>query len=250
MDFILLKLLGFAAVLTRTSVFLSIIPIFGGQAVPVRIRAGTAILVSLFLAIVKSPSHPTAGLSILGMTILILSEALYGLGLGLIAVLLFSAVKMSGQMIEREMGLAMAEMLDPLSGETAEPLSILMEMIFILLFLAANGHHLLFLVISKSYEQFPAGQIPSYALLTEGIIKAGSTMLMAGLRLAAPMLAAFMLLLGLLAVFARMIPEMDILFISMPLRTGLGLLMAGMMFPFIHSFISELADWMGKLLPL
>ncbi|MBP8604248.1 MAG: flagellar biosynthetic protein FliR [Phycisphaerae bacterium] len=250
MDFILLKLLGFGAVLIRTSVFLSIVPIFGSQTVPVRIRAAAAILVSVSLSIAIPSVIPTAGLSFLGMTVLIINEALYGLGLGLIAVLLFSAVKMGGQMIEREMGLAMAEMLDPLSGETAEPLSILMEMIFILLFLAANGHHLLLLVISRSYEHFPAGQIPSYALLTEGIVQAGSTMLLAGLRLAAPMLAAFMLLLGVLAVFARMIPEMDILFISMPLRTGLGLLIAGMMFPFIHSFIGELTDWMGKLLPL
>ena len=75
-------------------------------------------------------------------------------------------------------------------------------------------------------------------------------MLMAGLRLAAPMLAAFLLLLIVLGVFARIMPEMDVLFISMPLRVGMGLLMAGMFFPFLNQFIGEFSDWMEKLLPI
>jgi flagellar biosynthesis protein FliR len=45
-------------------------------------------------------------------------------------------------------------------------------------------------------------------------------------------------------------PDMNILFISMPLRVGLGLLMAGIFLPFINEFVAEFADWMGKLVPL
>ena len=86
--------------------------------------------------------------------------------------------------------------------------------------------------------------------MTVGIIKAGSTLLMAGLKLAAPILAAFLVLMVVLAVFARMIPEMNILFISLPMRVGLGLLMVAIFLPFINTFVAEFADWMGKLLPL
>ena len=75
-------------------------------------------------------------------------------------------------------------------------------------------------------------------------------MFIASLRLAAPMLAAFLLLLVALSVFARILPEMDILFISMPLSIGLGLLITGIFLPFINEFVAEFADWMGKLLPL
>jgi flagellar biosynthetic protein FliR len=73
---------------------------------------------------------------------------------------------------------------------------------------------------------------------------------MAGLKLAAPILAAFLVLMVVLAVFARMIPEMNILFISLPIRVGLGLLMVAIFLPFINTFVAEFADWMGKLLPL
>jgi flagellar biosynthetic protein FliR len=86
--------------------------------------------------------------------------------------------------------------------------------------------------------------------LTKGIIAAGSTMLIYGLKLAVPILAAFLLLMVILAVLARMVPEMNILFISLPLRVGLGLLMMAIFLPFIGSFVGEFAKLMGKLLPL
>lgn len=250
MDFAVLKLMGFAVVLTRISVFLMVIPIFNGKAVPARIRFSIILLISLFLSSAMPTVVNLNELSALETVLLIINEVIYGFALGLIVILIFSAVKVGGRIIERQMGLAMAGTLDPLSGETAEPFSILIEMIFILLFLAANGHHLLLLIISKSYETFPAGRIPELPQLVEGTVKAGSMMLVAGLRLAGPMLAAFLLLLVVLGVFARIIPEMDILFISMPLRVGLGLMMAGMFFPFINQFVGEFSDWMGKLLPL
>jgi flagellar biosynthetic protein FliR len=87
-------------------------------------------------------------------------------------------------------------------------------------------------------------------VLVCGIIKASSTMFVASLRLAAPLLAAFLVLMVVLAVLARMVPEMNILFISLPVRVGLGLLMAAIFVPFIEGFVAEFADWMGKLLPL
>jgi flagellar biosynthetic protein FliR len=250
MDFAVLKLLGFAVVLTRVSVFLTVVPIFNGNAIPARIRFSVILLISFFLSLSMPTVVNLNKLSVVETVLLIINEVLYGFCLGLIVMLLFSAVKVGGQIIEREMGFAMADTLDPFSGETADALSILVEMIFTLLFLAANGHHMLLLVISKSYEAFPAGQTPELPQMVEGIVKTGSTMLVVGLRLAAPMLAAFLLLLMVLAVFSRIIPEMDILFISMPLRIGLGLLMAGMFFPFINEYIGEFSDWMGKLLPL
>ena len=163
---------------------------------------------------------------------------------------LFAAVKFGGRIIERQMGLAMAEILDPLTGERTQPLGNLLEMMFILLFLSANGHHLFLLILSKSYETFPVGSTPTIPILVGGIVQASSTMLMAGLKLAAPMLAAFLLLLVVLAILARMIPEMNILFISLPLRVGMGLLMVVVFLPFISTFVSEFAKLMEKLLPV
>jgi len=244
------KVLAFVMVLTRISAFFMVLPVFGWRSIPVRIKVGLTVLVAIFFSVITPLVIEPKRVSVLEAILLIANEAIYGLALGLVAAIVFSAVKLSGRIIERQMGLAMAQILDPLTGERAQPLGSLLEMIFLILFLSANGHHLLLLIISRSYEAFPAGSIPTVPVLTVGVIKAGSTMLIAGLKLAAPMLAAFLLLMVVLAVLARIVPEMNILFISLPLRVGLGLLMVTIFLPFINAFVAEFADWMGKLLPL
>jgi len=250
MELMITKLLGFVLVLTRMSAFFLVTPVFSWKTIPVRIKVAIVLLISVFFSTVVPSTVNSKQISALEAILLISNEAIYGLALGLVVVFIFSAVKLSGRIIERQMGLAMAETLDPLTGERTQPLSVLIEMIFILLFLSANGHHLFLLIISRSYETFPVGSIPTIPVLVGGTVKAGSIMFIACLRLAAPMLAAFLLLLVVLAVFARIMPDMNILFISLPLRVGLGLLMAGMFLPFINEFVTEFADWMGKLLPL
>lgn len=243
-------LLGFALVLTRISAFFLILPVFGWMAIPVRVKVAATVLLSVFFTMMTPLAINAAHVSTVKTVLLLASEATYGLALGLIIALLFSVVKLSGQIIERQMGLMMANILDPMTGENARPLGSLLEMIFILLFLGANGHHLFLLIISKSYAAFPAGTIPTIGVLTKGVITASSVMLIAGLRLAAPMLAAFLVLMVALALLARLVPEMNILFISMPVRIGLGLLMAGTFLPFVNGYVTELANWMAKLLPL
>ena len=250
MEPMITKLLEFVLVLTRMSAFFLVIPVFSWKSIPVRIRVAVVLLLSVFFSTIVSSAIDPKQISALEAILLISNEAIYGLALGLVVIFIFSAVKLSARIVERQMGMAMAQTLDPLTGERAQPLGMLIEMIFILLFLSANGHHLFLLIISRSYQAFPVGSIPTIPLLAEGIVKAGSTMLIACLRLAAPMLAAFLVLLAVLAVFARIMPDMNVLFISMPLRVGLGLLMAGIFLPFINEFVGEFADWMGELLPL
>ncbi len=250
MELMITKLLGFVLVLTRMSAFFLVAPVFSWKTIPVRIKVAIVLLLSVFFSVAVPSAINSEQTSSLEAVLLISREAIYGFALGLIVVLIFSAVKLSGRIIERQMGLAMAHTLDPMTGERVQPLGVIIELIFILLFLSANGHHLFLLIMSRSYETFPAGSIPTVPLLVGGTVKASSTMLVACLRLAAPMLAAFLLLLVVLAVFARVMPDMNILFISMPLRVGLGLLMMGMFLPFINQFVSEFSDLIGKLLPL
>jgi flagellar biosynthetic protein FliR len=250
MELMIEKLLGFVMVLTRVSAFFLVAPFFSWKAIPVRLKIPLVLLISVFISMAVPFADDVRTAGTLKAVLLISNEALYGLALGLIVVIIFTVVKFSGRIAERQMGLAMAQVLDPLTGDSGQPLGTLLETMFILLFLSANGHHLFLLIISRSYAAFPAGSIPAVSALTGGIIEAGSTMMIAGLRLAAPLLGAFLLMMVALAVLARVAPEMNILFISFPLRVGLGLLMAGVFLPFVSGFVGEFADWMGKLLPL
>lgn len=244
------KLLGAAMVLTRISAFFLVLPVFSWKSIPVRIKISMILLLTIFFSMIRPLSLNAGQISNLEAVLLILNESVYGLALGLIITFLFSAVKLGGRIIERQIGLAMAENMDPLTDDRSQPLGSLVEMIFILLFLSANGHHLFLSVMSRSYEVFPAGSIPTISVLVNGLIQASSSMLIAGLKLSAPILAAFLILMVVLAILARIVPEMNILFISLPMRVGMGFLMVTIFLPFFSSFITEFADLMNKLLPL
>jgi flagellar biosynthetic protein FliR len=244
------KMLGFVLVLTRVGAFFASSPVFSWQAIPVKVKVSLTILATIFFSSITSCPVSSETISLTGVGLMIANEAVYGLGLGFVATLLFATVKLSARIIEREMGLSMAQVLDPLSGDNGQPIGVLMEMIFILLFLSANGHHLLLMTISRSYEAFPVGSIPGIERLTEGIITAGGTMLLLGLKMSAPILAAFLLMMVVLAILARIAPETNVLFLSLPIRVGLGLLMVGIFLPFINNFIKEFAQWMDRLIPV
>lgn len=250
MDILTGNIFGFVLVITRVGAFFASSPVFSWEAIPAKTKVTIAILISVFFSSIQKSGHLANDISALEAGLLIGNEALYGLALGFISIFIFSAVKLGASIIETQMGLSMSQILDPLSGENAQPLAILMEMIFILLFLSANGHHLLLISLSKSFEVFPIATTPTIEQLTEGIIVSGSTMLLLGLKLSAPILAAFLLMMVVLAVLARIAPEANILFLSLPVRIGLGMIMVGIFLPFISNFTAEFAKWMDKLLPI
>lgn len=246
----ILWLVAFFLIVSRISAFFLFLPVFGWQAIPVRIRMATIILLAIFFSF-HLDMAPGPGVWTMGRIYLVMaSEITYGLGLGMVIYCLFAVVRCSGRIIERQMGFAMAEIMDPLTGERVQPMGAALEMIFILLFLCANGHHSLLLVLGRSFESYPLGSIPTLKTLTTAIVQAGSWMLILSLRLSAPLLVAFLLMLVILAILARLVPEMNILFISMPVRVGLGFLMAAMMLPFFQEYIHEFALYMNRLLPI
>jgi flagellar biosynthetic protein FliR len=122
MELIIEKLLCFMMVLTRISAFFLVLPVFGWNAIPVRIRVAVTILMAIFFSMITQSPIDAKQVSALEAILLIANEATYGLALGLIAAALFSAVKLCGRIVERQMGLAMAQVLDPLTGERTQPL--------------------------------------------------------------------------------------------------------------------------------
>ena len=119
MELMITKLLGFVMVLTRMSAFFLVTPVFSWKTIPRRIKIAMVLLISIFFSSITPSILNSGQVSILEAILLMSNEAIYGLALGLIIVFIFSAVKLSARIIERQMGLAMAQTFDPLTGERA-----------------------------------------------------------------------------------------------------------------------------------
>jgi flagellar biosynthetic protein FliR len=236
-------LLPAALILARVSGFLLAAPLFSSTTIPLRIRLGFCLLLTLFIACARPPSVDAAHVDWLVAVVMIGSEVAIGLALGLAARLVFTCVQQGGQVVGRQMGISMANEMDPTSDERSQPIGSLFSTAFLLLFLAIGGHHLLISAVARSYDALPAGRPVDTAAMAECVVQAGEAMLLLGLKLAAPVLAAFVVLAVMLAVLARVLPEMNLLMASLPLRVALGMIMAAAVLPLLESFTEDVAGW-------
>ena len=239
--------LPFALVMSRVAAFFAVLPLFSWQALPVRVRAAMAMLMTVFFAVaIERPDLGAAPVAPILAIVMMINEALVGLALALAANLVYRSVQVGARFAGRQMGFAIANVMDPTTGEQALPIGMIFETCFMLLFLTARGHHLLVLAMNSSFRAFPVASLPNIGMLTNALIRAGTAMMVFSMKLVGPVIAAFVVLSVLLGVIARVLPEMNILVMSFPLRIGLGLLMAAAMMPMLNDLTMELADWMNR----
>jgi flagellar biosynthetic protein FliR len=224
--FITGKILGFILITTRVGAFFTASPVFNWASVPPQTKTAVAVLLAIFFAGVSPMPQLSAAPDVLQIIIWTASEAVYGLALGLVTYALFGVVRNAARIGEQQMGLNVASEMDPLTDEQENALAILIEIFFILLLFASNGHH----------------------ILLKSILLSGSAMLMLSLQMSAPVLAIFLLLMVVLAIMARVAPESNILFLSLPVRVGLGLLIYGILMPFANEYLKQFVLWLDKLL--
>ncbi len=243
-------LLPFVLVLTRLSAFMVILPIFGWPSLPVRIKVSVIFITSLFICGFAPIDSLPAEIQDIQALMMLINEAVFGAALGITISILFQAVKVGAGIIEQQMGLTSSQIFDPFTGDSGQPLGSLLEIIFLLMFLAVNGHHAFLRIIHRSYKILPAGTPMDITSMTEAIIRSGTEMFTAALQISGPILACFLVVLCLFAIFARIVPEMNILFISMPVRVAIGMVLVTLFLPFLESFVSKFAELLIVLLPI
>jgi flagellar biosynthetic protein FliR len=248
MNFLEGRMLGAFLILTRLGAFWAVCPVFSWPALTPEVKVASAVTLSLFLAGTTPFAATAQSPDILQIIIWTGSEAVYGLGLGLVVYALFAVIRNSAGIAEQQIGLTTSSVLDPTTEEQEGVITVLMELFLILLLFATDGHHILLKVLSRSYGRYGIGQIPAIGDLTQSVIMSGSAMLMLALQMSAPILAAFLLLMIVMAIMARIAPESNILFLSLPVRVGLGLITLGILAPFLGDYLKHFVVWVDKLI--
>ena len=212
---------SFLLPLFRIAALLMVMPVIGTQLVPVRVRMYLALAFTLVLMPVLPAMPQIDALSLQGW-LWIGQEVLVGALLGFSLQLFFHAFVVAGQMIAMQMGLGFASMVDPANGISVAVLGQFLLMLVTLLFLAMNGHLVVFEVLAESFVTLPVG---SGLLLDHYLAIAGRLgwVLGAGLLLALPAITALLVVNIAFGVMTRAAPQLNIFAIGFPLTLVLGL---------------------------
>jgi flagellar biosynthesis protein FliR len=156
-----------------------------------------------------------------------------------------SALETAGTLIAMQTGLAFAQTFDPGQGTQSAMISTFLSLIGALLVFESGLHHLAIGAIAGSYTLLPPNQAfptADMAQMSLGLV-AGAFAL--GLQLAAPFLVFGLLIYATLGVLSRLMPQLQIFFLAMPVNilTGFVLLMlfiGVMMSAFLDFFAGQM----------
>lgn len=231
-------------ILVRVSTFFVTIPLFSYRTIPQQVRITLAVV----LAWMMYYTFNLDPIEINGFyLLLILKEAIIGLMLGLVAMIILSAVQIAGGFIDFQMGFAMANIIDPQTGAQSPLMGQFLNFLMLLLLLAINGHHLILDGIYYSYQFMPIDQFfPNFA--EEGtvlfIIKTFVSVFAIAFQMSAPIVATLFLVTLALGITGKTVPQMNIFVIGFPIKIAVGFLVLIVTMGVLVGVMKELIEFM------
>lgn len=236
---------SFLLVFARIGTMVMLLPGLGEQNISARLR----LTIALILAAVLLPLHRNAyhvDPAALGpIIVLLVEEIVIGAVLGLTARLTVSALDVAGSVIAQQLGLGFVTAVDPMQGEQGVILGNFLTMLGVTMFFATDMHHLVIFALNDSYTLFEPGELPASGDVAALLTKTVAGAFRIGIQLSAPFLV-FGLLFNLgLGLLSRMMPQMQVFFVALPLSILLGFLFMVLV---IGSMMGIFLDYAGGVL--
>jgi flagellar biosynthetic protein FliR len=234
----------------RIGTMVMLLPGLGEASIPVRVRLTVApVLTAVLLPLHRQAYH--VDLRAFGPVLAMLgTEMLIGAMLGMTARLAMSAVQVAGSVIAFQLGLSFATAVDPVHGEQGAMVGNFLSVLAVTLIFATDLHYLVIAALHDSYRVFAPGTIPIIGDMASLTTQTIASAFKIGIQLAAPFLV-FGLLFNLgLGVLSRLMPQMQVYFVGVPLSIWLGFLILFMVLGAVMTtFLGSIADVLHQLAP-
>jgi flagellar biosynthetic protein FliR len=240
---------AFTLVLIRVSGMLAFSPFFSSSALPMRTKAVFALAVAYLIAPIAALQPgvvPTLSLPAL------LGELAVGLVYGLLLALLNEMLLFAGQIAGLQFSFSLVNLIDPASSIQTPLLGELFQLMGTLVLITAGLDRILLASLMRSFRAVPPG---SYAITQAtglSIVHAASGIFLAAVELAAPVLAATLLVEVAVSLLGKLSPQLPVMSLTVPLKTltGFALLTGSLaLWPrFIEARFDGLLDMAQNLL--
>ena len=208
-------------VLTRLSTLLMAMPAVG-VGVPKRVRAFLAILITmLLLPSVASQTDPDSLPKIdhlVELTIAVAREGLIGMLIGATIQLLITGLQLAGEAITSTGGMQLGDAVDPTTNSSMPAVARLVGLLVTAVMLAVGGHRIILGVLLDSFEALPPGHVLFQDSMMILIVDQLSSGMAAGVRVAAPVLAALLLSNLITGLISRTMPQINVLAIGLSIN--------------------------------
>lgn len=235
--------------LVRVSGMMAFAPFFSSKALPVRAKAVFAAAVAFLLApVVAALPHARAEIGFAPLV----GELAVGLVYGLSLALLNEMLLFAGQIAGIQFSFSLVNLLDPSSSIETPLFGELFQLLGTLTIVAAGLDRVLLASVVRSFAAAPLGSFALRPAAALALVRAAGGIFLAALELAAPLLAATMLVEVAVALLGKLSPQLPVMFLTVPLKTLTGfVLLAGSLalWPrFVEARFAGLLDMAERLI--
>jgi flagellar biosynthetic protein FliR len=248
-DVSLLPALGaaFMLVFARIGAMVMLLPGFGEVFIPVRTKLAIALLLTLIILPLHRAAYHVDMQSVAPLAVLMVHEIIIGVVLGATARVTLAALQVAGSIIAQQLGLGFVTSIDPTQGQQGALMGNFLTLLGIALLFATDTHYLVIAALNDSYKIFSPGELMPSGDVAALATRAFAAAFKIGLQLSAPFLVFGLVFNIGLGVLARLMPQMQVYFIGVPLSILIGFMilaavLASMMGTYMDYLIGVMRD--------
>ncbi|MCX7875639.1 MAG: flagellar biosynthetic protein FliR [Melioribacteraceae bacterium] len=218
-------------VFLRISAMIFTVPVLGNQAVPAIAKIFLSFVIAYIVFLTIDKGKITIDVNLITIFVLGIKEILIGLIMGYSLNFIFYGISYASHIIGYDMGLMFAEVLNPMQELSNNVVGEVLFYASIMIFIIINGHHHLITAVVSSFGVIPIGKYVLNKPLVDLIIYMAGSVFTIALKIAAPILVSYFLIHIAEGIIARVLPQVQVFFISQPLKLGLGFALLAALVP-------------------
>ncbi|MBR1204139.1 MULTISPECIES: flagellar biosynthetic protein FliR [Bradyrhizobium] len=241
----------FVLVFARVGAMVMLLPGFGESNIPARVKLSIALLLTLIILPLHRNAYHVDLTSISSLGVLMVHELIIGIVLGATARVTLSALNVAGSVIAQQLGLGFVTAVDPTQGQQGQIVGNFLTILGLTLLFATDSHYLVIAALSESYRIFSPGEIMPTGDVAALATSAFSAAFKIGLQLSAPFLVFGLVFNIGLGVLARLMPQMQVYFVGVPLSIVVGFLIFGVVLAaMMNTYFDYFNGVMRQLAPM
>jgi len=238
---------SFMLVFARVGAMVMLLPGLGESNIPVRIKLAIALLLALIILPLHRADYHVNLDALPALLVLMMYEILIGIVLGATARVTLAALQVAGSVIAQQLGLGFVTSVDPTQGQQGVVIGNFLTLLGVTMLFATDSHHLVIAALNDSYSIFSPGEIVPSGDVAALATRAFTAAFKIGMQLSAPFLVFGLVFNIGLGVLARLMPQMQVYFVGVPLSILAGFLifsvvLAAMMGSFLDYFVAVMHD--------
>lgn len=230
---------GGLIILARLLGFIRFAPLFNRKELFSMGKLGLAMLMAVFLTLFLQPPPPPTG-SALAYSLLL--NFAFGAIIGWVAQCILIAIESGGDMINMQMGLQAAQVLDPTTSAQTSLVGKCFSLVGLLVFIQIGGIYWILSAFIRSFDIFPiyAQSFSLQAVVNmDYLVKITSNVLYMGLQIASPILLATLGQDIILGIISKTAPQVNVFQLSFLFKPVMGAAILVWILPMLMDVINQ-----------